>query len=114
VDKSAAVRVARADRPGDDLVPGADDAPQRWVEALAPEVALGPRLEVARRVVPVIRERLLLCGVELERILLRVEGDDAQPVRPLGCGRGRLELDAHLAEDAHGSVAARLEQPAGG
>ena len=46
--------------------------------------------------------------------MLRVERDDAQPVRPLGCGRRRLELDAHLAEDAHGAVAERLEQPAGG
>ena len=53
-------------------------------------------------------------GVELERVTLRVEGDDAQPVRPLGCGRRRLELDAQLAEDAHGAVAERLEQPAGG
>jgi hypothetical protein len=54
VDKAAAVRVARADRPGGDLVPGADDAPERRVEALAPEVALRPRLEIAGRVVPVI------------------------------------------------------------
>ena len=53
-------------------------------------------------------------GVELERVTLRVERDDAQPVRPLGCGRRRLELDAQLAEDAHGAVAERLEQPAGG
>ena len=53
-------------------------------------------------------------GVELERVTLRVERDDAQPVRPLGCGRRRLELDAHLAKDAHGAVAERLEQPAGG
>ena len=47
------------------------------------------------------------------RVLLRVERDDAQPVGPLGCGRRRLELDAHLAEDAHGAVAKRLEEPAG-
>ena len=40
VDKAAAVRVARADRPGGDLVAGADDAPQRRVKALAVEVAL--------------------------------------------------------------------------
>src|SRR5450755_140845 len=40
VDPAAAVRVARADRPGGDLVPGADHAPERRVEALAPEVAL--------------------------------------------------------------------------
>src|SRR5918994_8014115 len=114
VDEAAAVGVACADRPGGDLVPGADDTPERWVEALAPEVPLRPRLEVARREFPVIRERLLVRGVELERVTLRVEGDGAQPVRPLGCGRRRLELDAQLAEDAHGAVAERLEQPAGG
>jgi hypothetical protein len=104
VDKAAAVRVACADRPGGDLVPGADDAPERRVKALAPEVALRPRLEVARRVVPVIRERLLVRGVDRERVTLRVERDDAQPGRPLGCGRRRLELDAQLAEDAHGAI----------
>ena len=75
---------------------------------------LGPRLEVARGVVPVIRECLLVCGVELERIALGLEGDNAQPSRPLGCGRRRVELDAHLAEDSHGPVAERLEQPVGG
>jgi hypothetical protein len=62
----------------------------------------------------VIRERLLVRGVELERVTLRVELDDAQPARPVGCGRRRLELGAQLAEDAHGAVAERLEQPAGG
>src|SRR5450631_2742150 len=82
-----------AHRPSRDLVPGTDDAPERRVEALAPEVTLRPRLEVARRVVPVVRERLLVHGVELERITLRVERDDAQSVRPLGCGWRRLELD---------------------
>ena len=61
-----------------------------------------------------IGERLLVRGVELARVPLRVEGDDAQPVRPRGRGRRRLELDAHLAEDAHGAVAERLEQAAGG
>jgi hypothetical protein len=62
----------------------------------------------------VIRERLLVRGVELARVLLRVERDDAQPVRPFGCGRRRLELDAQLAEHAYGAVAERLEQPAAG
>ena len=50
--------------------------------------------------------------MELERVPLRVERDDAQLLRPLGCARRGLELDAHLAEDAHGAVAERLEQPA--
>src|SRR5215204_2000098 len=56
----------------------------------------------------------LVRGVELKPVMLRVEGDDAQPVRPLGWGWWRLELDAQLAVDAHGAVAERLEQPAGG
>src|SRR3954453_23448210 len=38
VDKAAAVGVARADRAGGDLVPGADDAPERRIEAVALEV----------------------------------------------------------------------------
>ena len=114
VDPAATVRVAPADRPRGDLVPGADDAPERRVEALAPEVELRPRLEVARREVPAVRERVLVRGVELERVTHRVERDNAQPVRPLGWGRRRVELDAQLAEDAHGAVAKRLEQPAGG
>src|SRR5262245_23742901 len=37
VDPAAAVRLARADRPGRDLALVADDAPERRVEALAPE-----------------------------------------------------------------------------
>ena len=114
MDKAAAVRVARADHPGGDLVPGADNAPERRVEPFALEVGLPPRLEVARREVPVIRERLLMSGVKSVRVALRVEGNDAQPLGPLGCGRRPLELDAQLAEDAHGTVAERLEQPAGG
>ena len=61
-----------------------------------------------------IRERLLVRGVEGARVALGVEGDDAQPVRPHRRGRRRLELDAHLAKDPHGAVAQRLEQPAGG
>jgi hypothetical protein len=32
------------------------------------------------------------------------------PLRPFGCGRRRLELDAQLAEDAHRAVAQRLER----
>jgi hypothetical protein len=52
--------------------------------------------------------------VELERVAFGVERDHAQPVRPRRCGRGSLELDAQLAEDPHGEVAERLEQPAGG
>ena len=34
MDEAAAVRVARADRPGGDLLPGPDDAPETRVEAL--------------------------------------------------------------------------------
>jgi hypothetical protein len=60
----------------------------------------------------VIGERLLAGGVELARVALRVERDDAQPARPFGRGRRRRQRDAHLAEDAHGAVAERLEQPA--
>src|SRR5215213_3613268 len=76
VDPAAAVRVARADRAGGDLVPGADDAPERRVEALAPEVHPRPRLEIARHVVPGMRERFLVRGVKFERVMLRVERDD--------------------------------------
>ena len=61
-----------------------------------------------------IRERLLLRSMELERVTLGVERDNSQPVGPLGRGRRRLQLDTHLAEDAHSAVAERLEQPAGG
>ena len=111
---AAAVRVGRRDRAGCDLVSGVDDAPERRVEALALEVALRPRFEVALGVLPVIRERLLVGGVELERVALRVERDDAQPVRPLRGGRWRFELDAQLAEDAYGVVAERLEQRSSG
>ncbi len=114
VDPPAAVRFARADRPGGDLLPGADNAPQCRVKALASDVVLRPRLEVARPVLPVVRERLLVRGVELDRVTLRVERKDAQPVRPLGYGWPRLELDAQLAKDAHGAVAKRFEQPASG
>ena len=62
-----------------------------------------------------ICERLLVRGVELDRVTLRVERDDcaARPAT-LGARRWRLELDAHLAKDAHGTVAERLEQSAGG
>jgi hypothetical protein len=56
------VRVARTDSPGDDRVPDADDAPERRVEALAPEIVLRPRLEIARHEVPAIRECLLVGG----------------------------------------------------
>ena len=52
--------------------------------------------------------------MELARVLLRVEGDDAQPLRPRRRGWRRVELDAQLAERAHGAVAERLEQDAGG
>ena len=82
VDPAAAVRVARGDRPGGDLVPGADDAPQRRVEALALQVALRPRLEVARRVVPMIGERLLMGGVEPRA--RRARGSNASTRRPSG------------------------------
>ena len=61
-----------------------------------------------------IGERLLLRRMELERVTLGVKRDDSQPVWPLGRGRRRLQLDAHLAKDAHRAVAERLEQPAGG
>jgi hypothetical protein len=57
----------------------------------------------------VIGERLLLRGVELARVVVRVERHDVQPVRPLGRARRRLELDAHLAEDAHAAVAQRFD-----
>jgi hypothetical protein len=110
VDEAAAVRLARADRSRGDLVAGADDAPERRVEALARQLGLRPRLEVARHVAPGIRERLLVGGVELAGVALRVERDDAQPIRPVRRGRRPLELDAHLAEDPHGDVAERLEQ----
>jgi hypothetical protein len=54
----------------------------------------------------VIRERLLVCGMERERVTLRVEGDDAQPVRPLraanlrimGSGQGSVTTAAIVAE----------------
>src|SRR5262245_28203648 len=114
VHEAAPVRVARADRPGGDLVAGAHDAPQRRVEALALEIDHPPRREVARDVVPGVRERLLLRGEELAHVTLGVELDDAQAARPRGRRRRRLELDAHLAEHAHGGVAERLEQRAGG
>src|SRR5262245_33950383 len=52
VHEASPVRVARADRPRGDLVAGADDAPQRRVEALALEVDRPPRRELARDVVP--------------------------------------------------------------
>src|SRR5262249_14779626 len=68
-------------------------------------------LEIVRHEAPDVRERLLVRVVELDGIVLGVERDDAQPVRPLGWGRRRVQLDPHLAEDAHGAVAERLEQP---
>jgi hypothetical protein len=114
VDPPAAVRVGRADRSGGDLAPGTDDAPERRVEALAGVVALRPRFESAGRVVPVILERLLVRGVELQRVVLCVKRGDPQSVRPHQCRRGRDELDAQLTEDAHGVVAERLEQPVSG
>jgi hypothetical protein len=64
--------------------------------------------------VPVVCERLLVRGVELGRVALRIEHVDAQPGRPGGWERRRVQLDAHLAEDAHHAVAERLEQPARG
>src|SRR3954469_19159618 len=70
---AAPVGVGGADRPRGDLVAGPDDGPERGVEALAAEVALRPRLEVARRVVPVIGERLLVRGVERARLAVGVE-----------------------------------------
>jgi len=48
--------------------------------------------------------------VELARVTVRVERDDAQAVRPLGRGRRVLELDPHLAEHAHIAVAEGLEE----
>src|SRR3954451_8238580 len=114
VDEAAAVAAGRRDRPGDDLVAGADDAPERGVEAVAREATLRPLLEVARRVAPVLREGLLVRGVEVGGIVRGVERDDPQALRPLG-GRGRrVEHDPHLAEDAHRAIAARLEEPAAG
>src|SRR3954469_25198159 len=111
-DEAAAVGVGAADRPTGDLVAGADDAPERRVEALGRQGALRPRLEVPRRVAPVLRERLLARGVEVACVVVGVERDGAQAVRPIRCGWRRVELDAHLAEDAHGDVAERLEERA--
>ena len=61
-----------------------------------------------------IRERLLVRGVELARVMIRVKPMYLQAVRPLGCGRRRLELDPQFAEHAHRAVAERLEQLASG
>jgi hypothetical protein len=44
----------------------------------------------------VISERLLMRGVELERVTIRLERHHAQPVRPFGRGRRRVQLDARL------------------
>ena len=71
-------------------------------------------LEVARYVLPVIGERLLLRGVKHESVPVRIELDDLQPIRPHRRRRRRVELDTHLAKDAHGAIADRLEQAAGG
>ena len=60
-----------------------------------------------------VDERFLLRAVERERVALRVEGDDAHTLDQVGRGGGAVELDAHLAEDAYGAIADRLEQAAG-
>ena len=60
-----------------------------------------------------IRERLLVRGVERDRVTVRIEGDDAQAGGPFGGGRRRVQLDAHLAEHPHGDVPERLEQGTG-
>ena len=61
-----------------------------------------------------VRKRFLLGRVERERVALRVERGDAQPLGPSRYRRRCSELDAHLAKDAHSAIADRLEQAAGG
>ena len=82
LDEAATIRVGSADRSRGDLVFCSDDTPQTRFEAFARQVGLRPGFKIARGVLPVIRKRLLLGRVEGERVTLRFECGDGQPLGP--------------------------------
>ncbi len=103
-----AVSLRVVPRERDDLVPRPDDRHESGVEPTRAERPLAPRVVVQRDVVPLVRERLDLRGVEQRPVAVRLERPQLDTVRPDGIGLRLGDVDDHAEEAPH-----VLEAPAG-